>query len=74
MAWFRSSYLNAMNPKDLDRTGPGTADANLIKSIWNLNPPKAEPEKAPRDISTDIYSTRSHSSVPSRRKRKQRRS
>ncbi len=66
-----SSYLHAMKEKDLSNTGPGTAHLDLIKKVWNLDKAKLPKEKPPAEVQTDIYRTaNTHSSVPSRRKRR----
>ena len=72
MRLFRSSYMHAMTTDTVSNCGPGTANAQLLRSVWNLDQPPTRREKAPDFVETDIYRT-GCSAVSSRRRRRSRR-
>lgn len=70
MGLFRSSYIHEVNSEDVSNVGPGTANPQMLRRIWNLDAPARPPEKAPAFVETDIYRTASEEERQSRRRRR----
>lgn len=68
MKIFRKSYMNAMTEATVSNTGPSTNNMNMLRSVWQMDLPKARPEEAPNFVETDIYRTGNGGAIPSRRR------